>query len=134
MAWEVRGTNGRRYLYRSVREGGRVRKKYVGTGEIASLVAHAEAEIQAEAQALERETRAQVAQAAIGEAEMEELDALASLSVRAAFLAAGYHRHKRGEWRLRRASTQPGSGTRGSATSSTRSSTRWSAGRRPGRS
>ena len=33
MAWERRGGN--LYSYQSEREGGRVRKRYVGTGEIA---------------------------------------------------------------------------------------------------
>ncbi len=41
MAWEQRG--GRRYYYQSERdEEGRVKKRYIGAGEIAELVAHAD--------------------------------------------------------------------------------------------
>jgi hypothetical protein len=41
MAWEAREGGGR-YYYRARREGGRVIKEYVGTGEVAEIVAHAE--------------------------------------------------------------------------------------------
>jgi len=41
MAWETRGSS--RYYYQSERdEDGRVKKRYIGTGEIAELVAHAD--------------------------------------------------------------------------------------------
>jgi hypothetical protein len=40
MAWERRGSN--LYYYQSQRVDGRVRKKYVGTGEVAQAIAHAD--------------------------------------------------------------------------------------------
>jgi hypothetical protein len=99
VAWERRGGN--LYYYQSEREGGRVRKRYVGTGEIAELIAHADATI--------RRTRTERGEKA--RAEIEEAESLASMAdglndaaevlVRAEMLAAGYHRRK-GEWRRRR--------------------------------
>jgi hypothetical protein len=45
VAWEER--NGRLYYYQSERdETGKVRKRYVGSGEVAELIAHADATIQ----------------------------------------------------------------------------------------
>ena len=43
MAWERCRDN--LYYYQAEREGGRVRKRYVGTGEEAELIAHADATI-----------------------------------------------------------------------------------------
>jgi hypothetical protein len=40
VAWERRGSN--LYYYQSERVDGRVRKKYVGTGEVAQAIAHAD--------------------------------------------------------------------------------------------
>jgi hypothetical protein len=51
VAWERRGGN--LYYYRCEREGGRVRKRYIGAGEVAELVAHADATLR-----LAREQRA----------------------------------------------------------------------------
>ena len=100
MAWERRG--GKLYYYQSEREDGRVRKRYIGAGEVAELVAHADAALR-----LAREQRA-----AREGAELERLEALcapvlelseaASVLARAQLVASGYHRHK-GEWRRARA-------------------------------
>jgi hypothetical protein len=104
VAWEERGGSGKRYLYRSVREGGRVRKEYLGSGWLAEL-----AELQAEHErANERERvlleRRQVAAILEGEAAVTSLDRAVRVIVRAHLLAAGFRRHHRGEWRQRRAS------------------------------
>jgi hypothetical protein len=42
MAWEARGGRSYYYYYRSIRDGERVRKEYVGTGEPAEAIAHAD--------------------------------------------------------------------------------------------
>jgi hypothetical protein len=99
VAWERRGGNF--YYYQSEREGGRVRKRYVGSGEIAELIAHADATIRRT-----RTERREGARAEIEEAEglasmADELNDAAEVLVRAEMLAAGYHRRK-GEWRRRR--------------------------------
>jgi hypothetical protein len=104
VAWERRGDGF--YYYQTERdEDGRVRKKYVGTGEIAELVAHADQTMRrTRAERRERELRE-------AEAELERLEALvapvleiseaAEVLVRAHLIACGCHRY-RGEWRRRR--------------------------------
>lgn len=97
MAWEIRGE--RSYYYRAKRENGRVRKEYVGTGELADLLAeYDEAERQL-AKARERQVRIEIAAVLDGEAEAMTLAQGASSLVRASLYAAGYRQHKRGEWR-----------------------------------
>ena len=103
MAWERRG--GGLYYYRSERENGRVRKRYVGRGEVAELVAHADETRRAVRERRRREERAELGRAReLSEAGAElgaELDAAAEALARAEMVAAGYHNHK-GEWRRRR--------------------------------
>ena len=91
-----------RYYSRSKKVDGRVVREYVGMGRVAELAAQMDA--------LEREDRRLVALALREEeAELAALDAdikalceTADLVARAALLAAGFHQHKRGEWRKRR--------------------------------
>jgi hypothetical protein len=99
VAWERRGGN--LYYYQAEREDGRVRKRYIGAGEAAELVAHADATIRRT-----RTERRKRAQAEIEEAEglasmADELNDATEVLARAEMLAAGYHRRK-GEWRRRR--------------------------------
>ena len=100
MAWEKRGRN--HYYYQSERdEDGQVRKKYIGTGDIAETVAHTDLVIR-----LHRETQREKDQAELERLESLvgpglELDATATVLAWAHLIAAGYHRHK-GEWRRER--------------------------------
>ncbi len=100
MAWEERNVN--RYYYQSERdEQGRVVKKYIGTGQIAELVAHAEEtrrKVREDRRAKEREELERMEALA---APVLELDEVTDVLARAALLAAGYH-HNRGEWRRER--------------------------------
>jgi hypothetical protein len=94
MGWE-RG----RYYTRSRRVGGRVVREYVGGGELGALAAQLDA--------IERERRTDSAHAdralqtqlAEEDAPLADLDRQCELLVRAALLAAGFRRHRRGEWR-----------------------------------
>jgi hypothetical protein len=99
MAWERRG--GDFYYYQSERENGRVRKKYIGRGELAHLIAHSaqtRRSVREERRAKERAELERIKDlSAVGDELYEAAEALA----RAELIAAGYHRHK-GEWRLRR--------------------------------
>lgn len=100
MAWETRGAH--LYYYQSVRENGRVRKRYIGRGEIAELVAHAD-------EAMVRLHRERVIWERVELEEMrslleaaDEIGVASESLARAAMVAAGYHRHRGGEWRRRR--------------------------------
>jgi len=101
MAWEQRERGGL-YYTRSRKVHGRVVREYIGTGPLAELAAEADArerrrrEEEAEAWREERERMEAL------EAPIEELCEAAELLSEAALYAAGYHRHKRGEWRKRR--------------------------------
>ncbi len=93
--------DGRLCYYRSVRDGEKVRKVYVGAGEIAR--------ISYEGDLLRRTV--QEAERQRGKVELERLEALAApvlelseaaeVLVRAHLIVAGCHRHK-GEWRRAR--------------------------------
>lgn len=99
MAWEKRGDS--LYYYQSEREGGKVRKRYIGRGELAQIIAHAgetRCRVRAERKARER---AELEEAGNLLTMGDELYEAAEILARAQLVAAGYHRHK-GEWRRRR--------------------------------
>jgi hypothetical protein len=91
-----------RYYTRSKKVNGRVVREYIGAGELAELVAQQDI--------LEREKRLlsaldrrdQKAELAALDGELKALSEQTDLVASAALLAAGFHQHKRGEWRKRR--------------------------------
>ena len=96
MGWEER--RGRPYYYRSVREGNRVRKEYIGSGQIAQALAQADETIRhcrEEEAARWREERERVEDLV---APLLELSEATRVLVRAHLVAGGWHRHN-GEWR-----------------------------------
>src|SRR5215212_66582 len=100
MAWERRGSN--LYYYQSERSiDGRVRKKYVGTGEVAQAIAHADETIRRRRAAQSERARVELEEARTLASAGEELCEAADILAVAQLVAAGYHRHK-GEWRMRR--------------------------------
>ena len=96
MGWE------RGYYYRVRKENGRVVREYFGSGEPAAVMAQLDA--------LEREQRQRNAmkrrqvkdELKALDADLEAMSEEIELAARAALLAAGFHQHKRGEWRKRR--------------------------------
>jgi hypothetical protein len=100
MAWERRGSN--LYYYQSKRVDGRVRKKYVGAGELAQTIAHADETIRQSRAAQSERARVELEEARTIASAGEELCEAADILAVAQFVAAGYHRHKGGEWRRRR--------------------------------
>ena len=101
MAWERRGDGV--YYYKTERQGGRVRKRYIGNGELAHIIAHTDEtrrRVWAERKAKERAELDEARSLASAGGELYE--AVEVLAV-AELVAAGYHRHKGGEWRMRRA-------------------------------
>jgi len=105
MGWETRKGGGS-YYTRSKREGGRVVREYVGSGELARLIAQMD-ELEQEQRAAGREL------ARLQRGESDTLDTLArdafeqvEAVLRATLAAAGYHCHTRGQWRKRRGGNQ----------------------------
>jgi hypothetical protein len=92
-----------RYYTRSKKVNGRVVREYVGTGRLADLVARMDALERQQREAERAARQAERAELEALDAPLNELNDLADLVARAALVAAGYHRHKRGEWRRRRA-------------------------------
>jgi hypothetical protein len=102
MAWETRGGSGR-YYTRSVRQGGRVLRQYVGTGPRAEEAARAD-RVRRDASEAERAAmRSALEKISEADAQVKAVFDAAEVAVRAALLLAGYHRHARGAWRRRRA-------------------------------
>jgi hypothetical protein len=100
MSWESR--EGREYYTRSRRVGGRIRRQYVGRGELAELAAAADACRRAQRQIQAQEQRAEKARWQAAAQLLLELDAGVDLLAQAALLAAGFRQHDRGEWRRTR--------------------------------
>jgi hypothetical protein len=100
MAWETRERGGR-YYYRARREGGRVVKEYVGTGEVADIVAHAEETLRRHRQREAARWRKELEPLTKLTPPMAELCEAAEILARASLIAAGFRRHK-GEWRRAR--------------------------------
>ena len=100
MAWERRERGGH-YYYRTVRDGERVQKEYIGTGEFAEALAHSDETIR-RLRELEREKGLEEAERLEDlAAPVLRLDEATDALVRAQLVAAGFHRHK-GVWRLGR--------------------------------
>jgi hypothetical protein len=100
MAWERRGSN--RYYYQCERIDGRVRKKYVGAGEVAQAIAYADETIRRSRVVQSERARVELEEAKSLASAGEELWEAADILAAAELVAAGYHRHK-GQWRMRRA-------------------------------
>jgi hypothetical protein len=99
VAWERRGSN--LYYYQSKRVNGRVRKNYVGAGEVAQAIAHADEAIRQSRAAQSERARVELEEARTLASAGEELWEAADILAVAQLVAAGYHRHK-GQWRMRR--------------------------------
>jgi hypothetical protein len=99
MAWERRGHG--LYYYQSEHGNGRVRKRYMGRGEVAEIVAHANETIRHRREAKAEREREDLELARTLASSGEQMDEAAEILAKAEMVAAGYHNHK-GEWRRRR--------------------------------
>jgi hypothetical protein len=100
MSWETR-SNGKRYYTRSSRVNGRIRREYVGGGQLGEFVAKLD-ELDRESRLLEAESIRQARQEATRiDESLADFETLAESVGRAMLIAAGYHQHNRGEWRKR---------------------------------
>ena len=101
MAWEKRARGGRYYTRTYRDKDGRVRREYIGAGELARIAAEADT-IYRSAQEVERERqRAEVERLEVLAVPLVQIDEAAEVLAQAALVASGYHRHK-GEWRRER--------------------------------
>lgn len=100
VAWETRERGGS-YYTRSGRENGRVVREYVGTGEVAELLAQADEAVRLERERKRAEERAELERLRELAAPVLELSELAEILARAHIVAGGYRNHK-GEWRRKR--------------------------------
>jgi hypothetical protein len=98
VGWEKR----HRYYTRSKKRNGRVVREYVGTGELAEISAEIDAMRQGERWLEAQNQRQEIEGLTALNCEIIDLVERTDLVARAALLAAGYHQHKRGEWRKRR--------------------------------
>ncbi len=98
MGWDKDG----RYYTRSRRENGRVVREYVGGGLVGKYASQLDA-IERDKRLTERECeRIRRQDYEVRDRELEHLEELADLVVRAVLASAGFHQHHRGEWRKRR--------------------------------
>jgi hypothetical protein len=100
MSWQQRGD--KRYYYRHEWIDGRSVRIYQGTGEVGEQAATTDALRRVDEEIAARQRRQEQERRAAAEAPLAQLCAQTDLLVHAALLAAGYHRHDRGEWRRKR--------------------------------
>jgi hypothetical protein len=98
MGWDAKASG--LYYYHSVKEGGRVRKVYIGRGEQAEKLAHQIEQRRQERQACNQALHQEQDRLAVAEQHFRELCDLAALLVQAVLLTANYYQHK-GQWRRR---------------------------------
>jgi hypothetical protein len=101
MAWETRRGGRRRYYTRSVRQGSRVVREYLGRGAAAELASSLDA-----VRRIEREFEARVARAedeahARATSPLEQLCRLSDLLLSTSLTHQGFHKHG-GVWRRQR--------------------------------
>jgi hypothetical protein len=99
MALEKR--NGNLYYYRHVRDGDRVRKVYVGSGELARIAYEQDLNKRTAAEHKRKEEREEREELEGLASSVEELCEVTEILTRAYLIASGYRRYQ-GHWRKRR--------------------------------
>lgn len=103
MGWDKNG----RYYTRSHKISGRVVREYIGGGVIGKMAEKKDLDERAQRANRVKDWKAQKEGMEAVEAVVAQLCDVTDLLARAAFLAAGYHQHKRGEWRRKRGQGNP---------------------------
>lgn len=101
MSWE----KDRRYYTRSRRANGRIVREYVGGGAVGEIAAARDLEARrerAEEAEERRRDRERLREMEALDSDVEAFYEAVEVLAQAALVAAGYHRHDRGEWRKRR--------------------------------
>jgi|SRR6516225_259193 hypothetical protein len=99
MGWDKDG----RYYTRSRKVNGRVVREYCGGGSIGQICADVDADRRVRREAERAAQKLEKSQLEAMEEDVQSFCKIADQVARAALLAVGYHCHKRGEWRRRRA-------------------------------
>jgi hypothetical protein len=105
MGWETRRGRGR-YFTRSRREGGRVIREYVGKGALGESADAADKFRRAATKRELERTRAEAARWENADVLLQQIALAMRLLVTAVLVDAGFHQHKRGEWRRKRDTRQ----------------------------
>jgi len=100
MAWHENGSSGP-YYYRSIRQGDRVIRTYIGRGQQAEQMAREVDQRRQQRQAQHQALVQEQARVAKADNLVRELHKLVKLLVQATLVDGGYHQH-RGQWRRRR--------------------------------
>jgi hypothetical protein len=100
MSWQHRG--GKRYYYRNEWKNGRSVRTYLGTGDAGELAATADAFRRVQREIAARNWQREQERRAAAEALLADLCEQSDRLVRATLIAAGFHQHARGVWRLKR--------------------------------
>ncbi len=93
----------RGYAYETFREGGRVCRRYVGSGDVVGAVLWLDERDRQEREEKRAAASAQIERAARGTEELKAFCAASDKAFRASMEASGFHRIKRGPWRKARA-------------------------------
>ena len=93
--------DGRLYYYRSIRDGEKVRKRYVGAGEFARICSETDILRRTSRRAQRERERAELERLKGLVAPLEEVSEAAKVLVTAHLVDGGYRKHK-GEWRRAR--------------------------------
>jgi hypothetical protein len=102
MAWQQRGD--KRYLYRSVKQQGRVRREYLGTGPSAEALYHVEVRERQQRHAAREAWRQTLADQTALDAQVQRWWAQRDLLLQALLYSEGCYRHDRSVWRKHAAS------------------------------
>jgi len=96
MGWEER--RGHSYYYRSVREGKRVRKEYIGGGALGQLLAQIDELERLQREEEEASWREEQKRLQRSAGFLRELEEAAQILIRAQLLVDGFHK-RNGQWR-----------------------------------
>jgi hypothetical protein len=99
MAWQQRGT--KRYLYRSVKQQGRVIRQYLGTGPVAEALYHVEVRERQQRQAEADAWRQTLVDQTAIDAQVQRWWEQQGLLLQALLYTEGFYRHDPSVWRKR---------------------------------
>lgn len=100
MGWDT-NQSGTRFYTQSYREGGKVKRRYIGIGILGELAAMADEERRLDAEIAREEEQAEQARIAAIDAPLEAWHQSVMDTVAAALVGAGFHQHK-SQWRRKR--------------------------------